>query len=289
MSYRTLTTFWVALFVSLTCFSGKGVWAQPGDQASSLRDDFKFDVVSIKLNRHPPDGPWGSGNVSLPDGIHIVGDSTYRTLMLAYLPEGFENERKVSIINAPEWVMSEKYDMDARVAEKDLKAWGGQTGAPYEHVYLRAAMRSLLRERYKLQAHLVDTQIPYLSIAVNKDHDKLVAVSEMTSAPQNAYRSPSGGRMTLTRGEDDNMTWTFFGCTMDDLAFFISQNFHQLAQDKSGLRGRYNFQFTLNRRDFAEDQLSWMEKLAQLGIHLRNDKGPGSSLVIDHIERPEPN
>jgi uncharacterized protein (TIGR03435 family) len=285
MSYRAFTGFSAMLIVSVACLFEQSACAQTANNNPELHDDFKFEVASIKLNQHPPFGPWTGG--SLPDGIRLIGVSTYGILKLAYFPKDAVEGKNASITNAPDWVTSERYDIEARVAEKDLKDWGSEPG-PLS-VYLRAALRNLLKERYRVQAHLVNTQVPYLSIVVNKDHNKLVAVPEIPPPPDDATRLPSGGYMTLTRDQDENMTWQFFGCTMDDLGIGIS-GLQEPVQDKTGLKGRYNFQFTVNRRDWAEDALpSIMAGLGKLGIRLQNDKGPGYNLVIDHIERPDAN
>jgi uncharacterized protein (TIGR03435 family) len=291
MSWKALTGFSVALVLSVACLFGQSAGAQTANETSPLHDDFKFEVASIKRNNQPQRGP-GSGSVSLPDGIRGIGTNTYSTLMGAYLPEDAAAWKNASVTNAPDWVTSERYDIDARVADKDLKVWGSQSGPLYEHVYLRAALRNLLKERYKLQAHLVNTQIPYLSIVVNKDHNKLVAVPEIPPVPEGARSLPlpSGGHMTISRDQDGYITWRFFGCTMDDLASAISPGSQEPVQNKTGLEGRYNFQFTANAQEMAEDGLlSEMTGLAKLGIRLQNDKGPGYNLVIDHIERPDAN
>jgi uncharacterized protein (TIGR03435 family) len=228
----------------------------------------------------------------LPDGYRSIGQPTLITLARAYLPPGSLLGLDASITNAPDWVTSERYDIDARIADKDLRAWGSQLSHEDDHhVYLRAALRNLLKERYKLQAHLVNTQVPYLSIVVNKDHNKLVAVQEIPPAPEGAMSRPlpSGGYVTqTTRDQDGNITMKFFGCTMDDLASAITRQLVQLTQNKTGLKGRYNFQFTATAHEMVEDIQS-STGFAKLGLRLQSDKGPGYNLVIDHIERPDAN
>lgn len=284
MTRNATLKFCAALAVSLACNAPAQVPAN-----SAAHDDFKFEVASIRLNTNPGRGP---GNLEvLPDGIRDKGENTYGLLEVAFLPRGARDGRDASITKAPDWVTSDRYDINARVAEKDMKEWGTQTryyaNDPGDS-YLRTALRNLLKERYKLQAHLVETQIPYISIVAIDNHNKLVAVPDMPLAPEHAMKLPSGGSMTLARGQDENMTWSFFGCTMDDLASFLTQNSGQLAQNKTGVKDRYNFNFTMNRRDLAEDQLRMMKAIESLGIRLRSDKGPGRNLVIDHIERPQP-
>jgi uncharacterized protein (TIGR03435 family) len=197
MSYRALARCYAVLILLVVCLFERSACAQTANETSPSHGEFRFDVVSIKLNKNPPFGPWGTGSLSLPDGVHLVGGNTYRILALAYLPEDAMDWKNAIIINAPEWVTSEKYDIDARVADKDLKAWGNQKGHMYEHVYLRAAVRNLLKERYKLQAHLVNTQVPYLSIVVNKNHNKLVAVYGNTAGSRGCFEPSSSERRSL--------------------------------------------------------------------------------------------
>lgn len=287
MSNKALARFYGILIVSALCLLQHSAWAQTADETSALHNDFKFDVASIKLNKNPEYGP-GKGGV-LPDGFRYIGANTYSTLMIAYFPTGAEQRKNASILHPPDWIISERYDIEARVEEKDLKEWGSQTGPPMEHVYLRAALRNLLKDRYKLQTHLVNTEIPYLSLVVNQNHKKLVAVSEIPPHPERAIGLSSGGFMSIARDQDSNITTMFFGCTMDDLASFLTSQLPQPVQNKTGLTGRYNFQFTANAHDMVEDIRSSMNVLGGLGLHLKNDEGPGYHLVIDHIERPTAN
>jgi uncharacterized protein (TIGR03435 family) len=287
MSSRAATRLLGTLIVSVMCLFQQIACAQTTNDTSASNSDFQFEVASIKLNKNPPYGP-GTGGL-LPDGIRAIGANTYSTLMLAYRPKGTADVKNMSIIHAPDWVISERYDIEARISEKDLKEWGSQSGPPYDRVLFRAAIRNLLKERYKLQAHLVNTQVPYLNIVVNQHHKKLVAVPEIPPRPEDARKLPSGGYMTMDRDQDNNITWKFSGCTMNDLASFLASNFPQPVQDKTGLTGRYNFQFTANTHDMVEDIRSSMNGLGGLGLHLRDEKGPGYNLVIDHIERPDAN
>jgi uncharacterized protein (TIGR03435 family) len=77
---------------------------------------------------------------------------------------------------------------------------------------------------------------------------------------------------------------------MDDLASVLLPGSQLPIQNKTGLEGRYNFQFTTSAQEMAEDGLlSETTGLAKWGLHLQSDKGPGYNLVIDHIERPDAN
>jgi len=212
-----------------------------------LHEDFRFEVASIKPNPTFSRSSPGYGSI-LPDGFRSIGLNTYSLLETAFFPAGSMTGRDKSITNAPDWVTEDRYDINARVDAKDVKEWSTQVGAsPYTSYYLRAAIRNLLRDRYKLRAHMVDVQVPYVSILAPADPSKLVSAGQVVAPPNLGTRKfPDGGYVIFTRDRDDNMTWELFGCTMHDLATFITENFQELAQDKTALEGKYNFKFTIS-------------------------------------------
>jgi uncharacterized protein (TIGR03435 family) len=290
MRFKHTILFLVILVGSTTGTIFQSGVAQKVQDADRLHEDFKFEVASIRAN--PAFSKRSPGNATvLPDGLRSIGQNTYSILEVAFFPAGSMTGRERSLTNAPDWVTDDRYDIDARVDDQYVKEWSTQVGAlPYTSYYLRAALRNLLRDRYKLRAHMVDVQVPYVSIIAPTGRSKLVSAHEVATPPDvGARKFPDGGYIVLTRDRDDNMTWELSSCSMDDLAIFITQNFGQLAQDKTGLKGKYNFKFTLNRRDWVEDPLTWMKCIDSTGLRIKNDKGPGYNLVIDHIERPSGN
>ncbi len=80
---------------------------------------FTFEVVSIRPH------PFGSqlDREYLPDGYKLYGMSIGSIISLAYTPANGYVNLSSEIRNAPAWLFTDKYDIDARVAQEDQQAW----------------------------------------------------------------------------------------------------------------------------------------------------------------------
>jgi uncharacterized protein (TIGR03435 family) len=250
---------------------------------ATSKDDFRFEVFSIKKNKSIS---MSGGDKLLPNGYHAGGLTLWQLIMLAYVPQPPIYWLQVKMQNLPDWGVKEYYDIDARIADKDIPAWKAQTGSKND--LLRAALRNALKDQCKLAVHLIPIEIPYYSIVVGKQGAKL-----NVSAPGTQVQGVGlsyGGVMTITQ-HDGIQVRTFHAATMKSLAAIltISSPYHPV-QDKTGLNGQYDF--SLQERNSGDQtdgtQLSnW--PINHLGLELKPDKGPSYTPVIDHIERPNSN
>jgi uncharacterized protein (TIGR03435 family) len=69
-----------------------------------------FDVASIKPNKS---GPQGAGGGIVPNGVNIVNLPLRAIIQLAY---GIGQPSKV--LNAPNWIVTERFDIIARAPER---------------------------------------------------------------------------------------------------------------------------------------------------------------------------
>jgi hypothetical protein len=85
-----------------------------------------FDAVSIRpgdQSSRESKFLWG-----LPDSYRAKNVPLLRTIAIAYLPRSqwMSMWSLPEILGAPSWVGSERYDIEAKVADNDLPAWQGK-------------------------------------------------------------------------------------------------------------------------------------------------------------------
>jgi uncharacterized protein (TIGR03435 family) len=229
----------------------------------------------------------------LPNGYRATGLTLWQLIMYAYSQQAPMYWSQVKTQNLPDWANTEYYAVDARVASKDISVWKAQDNSNY--VLLSAALRSALKERCKLALHIIPGEAQYYSIVVGKQGAKLNASVLGAETQTPSVELPFGGLMTITH-HDGIQVRTFHAATMKSLAAALTMNSpSRPVQDKTGLTGRYDF--SLQQRSSA-DQTDQMDDpgaalnrwpIGHLGLALKLDKGSSSTLVIDHIERPDKN
>ena len=150
-------------------------------------------------------------------------------------------------------------------------------------------MKAVLKERCKLVIHEQPTEIPDYKLVIGKKGPKLQATAPGSALPSGVKLKSGGVMVGDTR--DGRTTWRFHGATMEDLAlFFTGLTPERPVHDGTGLTGRYDF--TLQSidnpsKDIDEQVNNW--PIDHLGLGLKPGKSPGIKLVIDHMEKPDPN
>jgi uncharacterized protein (TIGR03435 family) len=142
-------------------------------------------------------------------------------------------------------------------------------------------LRSLLKDRFKLTAHLEKKDRPVYQLVVAKNGPKLHA---STKEGDTSF-GPSGGELV------------FRNCSMADLADKLASRPFKLdlpVLDRTGLEGRYDFSLKLASNDNElKHTLEGMEQgplififfQDQLGLKLESRKAPIDVLVIESVEK----
>jgi uncharacterized protein (TIGR03435 family) len=249
----------------------------------------RFDIASIKRNV--------SGNVAtsppfLPNGeVRLVNTPARNVVLLAYPVKTTPPE----IIGAPSWLESERYDVTAK----------GKAGAtPDERQQM---WRALLAERMKLAAHYEMRDKPTYDLVVARS-DRALGSGLKPSALDCTQVSPPGPpppgmsmrEIGLSRcrtfATDRDGTMYGGGIDMAFLARMISPTAGRPVIDNTGLAGFFSvalrYQRVPQRADAApspDDPPSLFTALQeQLGLKLESARGETPVLVIDHIEKPDP-
>ncbi|MGH9575695.1 MAG: TIGR03435 family protein [Candidatus Acidiferrales bacterium] len=270
-----------------------------------------FEVASIK--KHPPEGGRGM-RVSMggPDVSRFRASNVTAKMLIAtaYRVKEFQ------ISGGPDWMNSERWDIDAKV-EDSLVPELQKLPRQQQEVQQALMLRPLLADRFKLQITRSTKEGSVLALVVAKGGPKLKEVPPPdphatpvppTSAPPERGgpppMPPPGGSMMMMNGSTGVATLSSNAIPISNLVNMLSMQVGRQVVDQTGLKGTY--QFTLR---FApqmglggmppppgaeppsnSDEPSIFTALQeQLGLKLESAKGQIDTITIDHIEEPSEN
>jgi uncharacterized protein (TIGR03435 family) len=252
--------------------------------------DAAFEVVSVKANTN--DGAREALAVQ-PDGSVRFTAFPVRTLItMAYRSEGLQ--RFDQLVGAPAWIAVERFDVIGK-AGADASSRGGQNLVP-------AMLRSLLRDRFRLQVHTETRSMSAYGLVVERRDGKLgPRLRESTT------RCPEGGAANL-----DPAVWcgiraaggviTGRNVSAAQLAGNLSGYpvVDRFVTDRTGLTGRYDFTLEYAPGFLEPGSVDSGNAVStpgpslftalteQLGLTLRPEMLVVPVLVIDAIEKPSP-
>jgi len=253
-----------------------------------------WDVVSIKPNQS--NAMMIRVNMK-PDGISMTGMPMHMILREAF---GVTNDR---LLGEPDWVNSERYDVEAKVAPEDAPKLKDLT--PQERWEM---LRAALEERCALKFHHETRELTVYALVVAKGGPKL-----QPAKPEDKTGEPGPGRGLGARSAgmsigDKGMTMTGHGSSMAFIARTLSLQMGSTVVDKTGLTGIYDYtlQFAPDENmrgempsavglpgpdDAAGSQgpSIFTAVQEQLGLKLEARKEPVDVVVIDHMEKPTEN
>jgi uncharacterized protein (TIGR03435 family) len=258
---------------------------------------YAFDVVSIRQNKSAPSAGMQQQFGPTPDGFRMTNVSLYTAILTAYVPQvgGTTFYTNSQIKGIPDWLMTERYDIDARISEEDRAEWQKPAS---QLTMLQAMLQAMLVERCKLAVHREIKEVAVYSLVVAKGGVKFKETDPTVEHP-NGVKLPWGG--VLVPPTQNGMS--FYGASMASFASVISSmaNLGHPVQDKTGLTGRYDLVLKFPDRSgpaTSEQQggtaasdpgSSAFSILKDLGLELQPAKGSVETLVIDHMERPSEN
>jgi len=259
-----------------------------------------YDVASIKPNKS------GTNMVRLmftPDGLSAANGTLQMLINAAYRVE--DNQ----ISGAPNWMNSERYDIDAKMDSSTADELRKLSEDDRREVRQRM-LQALLADRFKLTIHRETKELPVYALVIAKNGPKLQEAKPGDTYP-NGIKGPDGrvgAGMTFMAGRG---SVTGQGIPISDLVRFLSRQLGRKVEDKTGLTGKYDFtlQWTPDESQGAmfkgpspEPQgaasppppdasgpsiFTALEE--KLGLKLESQKGPVEILVIDHVEKPSEN
>ncbi|HVV47942.1 MAG TPA: TIGR03435 family protein [Bryobacteraceae bacterium] len=218
-----------------------------------------FDVASVKPS---VSGAPSTSDIQ-PGRFHCTNKSVAWLMWIAYSIE--DNQ----LSNAPDWVRSAGFDIEARTQA---------ASAAEMESHLGPLLQSLLEDRFHLKVHREDRQTTLYSLVVAKNGPKM----KRSDTP-----NPSMGNSL----QDGKMVLKAEGLSMGGLARFLSRQAGRPVADKTGLSGNYDVKLEWSpdqNPDSAADSI-FSAIQEQLGLRIEATKGPVSFVVIDSVERPSEN
>lgn len=271
--------------------------AQSGNEGGSAgsahtKKPFAFEVFSIRP--HEP-GTKPLDVQFTPNGYTATTDIGY-AIKLAYFPDDWRKWSSWKIVNAPAWVNTDWYEIEARVAPEDEAAWQAdlavwqKSGSMTDSKLLRAAWRAALTERCKLAVHTTPTTAPYLDLVASKHGANLKVTVPGAVGPVKLKTVKLGEGFFI----QENGERRFVGVSMEELASLLTRlSSDYPVQDKTGLTGRYDFTLpwydSQNNPDNEFSNSLDRMPITGAGLMLKPGRGPAFEINIDHIERPDAN
>jgi len=237
--------------------------------------DPSFDVATIKPN---------DSGASTMQGLNIAGHQfrTRASSLMDLITFAYRVQSK-QVINAPDWVMKDRYDIEATF-DTEGQASVAQTSS---------AVRKLLADRFKLTVHKDQRDLSAYVLTVAKSGLK-IKESEQAMGPGFGMRPQAGG-----------MTIPVRAATMDDFTSFLQMIIlDRPVVDRTDLTKRYDFLLTFTpddsqfnghppalpaKTDATESAPSLFEAMQSLGLKLDAQKTSVGVIVIDHVEKPSAN
>jgi uncharacterized protein (TIGR03435 family) len=259
-----------------------------------------FDVASVKPNKS---GEGGMRIMFQPGGRFVATNVTLK--MLVHMSYGIQD---FQITGGPAWIVSDRYDIEARGAGPDMGAMRNMTEEQRKAAndVRKQMIQALLADRFKLILHKESKEAPIYALVVAKSGLKIKELPpEVKPPPGDEPKGPPDkpdpnhpmrGGMRMGRGG-----LTGQGIKLSFLADALSDQVGRKVFDKTGLTGDYNFELKWTPDDSPEhpggDASSpdangptiFTALQEQLGLKLDPQKGPVDLVVIDHAEKASEN
>lgn len=232
--------------------------AQPG---------LRFEVAALKPSAP---GERNGGIRPAPGGERYLATNVSLRLMLTVAYRINDDQ----IVGGPDWMNSEKFDMNAKAA------------GPSTIEELHVMLQNLLAERFKLQFHRETKERPVYALMVDKGTLRMQPHPAQTAGEP--WIEPRGGPHRL-----EELLMTSIHATavpMDHLAWWLSRFTDRPVIDRTGLKGGYDFDLAFVAApggvDVPSASQTVYECVRPLGLKLERQKGPVTTLVVDHVEQP---
>jgi bla regulator protein blaR1 len=242
--------------------------------------------------------PDNSGNdmfrmLFTPDGFTATGATLQMLLRGAYGVEDSE------ISGAPDWLNSQKYDIEAK-ADKSVIAELNKLSEDQRMLANQRMLQTLLADRFKLMLHPDTRELEFHTLAVAENGPKLHQ-SKPGDPDPNEIKGPDGQVHRAARlfrmGKGE---LTAQNVRMAEFVRLLSQQLGGTVVDKTGLTGSYDFTLQWKPAEGGQQPEDTPQSDSsgpsiftaiqeQLGLKLESQKGPVQTLIIDHVEMPSEN
>ncbi len=286
-------------------------------QSTAKAKEMAFDVASVKPSKSS-DRPYsnfslGPGDAYVPNGGYFAASNLplFTYIAFAYKIQG--NEGQYLLPQLPSWVISERFDIQARAE--------GNPGKDD----MRTMMRALLADRFKLKIHTEKREIPVFELVLTKpgktgpqlrlhtDDGSCPTAPAPGQTVEGGFPALCGGILRMPPTAPGRMRLGARKVTVAFIADSVSltANLGRPMLDQTGITGPVDFLLEFvpdsnglpvaggrppsnpERSDAHPDLQAgptFQEAMReQLGIKLQPQKSAMDVLVVDHIEDPSEN
>ncbi len=263
-----MRTLALVLFVSATLI------AQPGPA---------FEVASLKRNTSLSENGGGGPR---PGGRYRLTNMPTRSIIAVAwnIPTG-------RVLGGPSWLVTDRFDLDATMKENATQD------------ELRAMLQTLLRDRFKLGAHVEKRDLPVYQLTQARPGAPFGPGLERAAFDCNNLAARKAEAAAATAARPGRMLCGFTvdagtldggSTTMETLAQILTPQAGRPVLDRTGLAGSYNVLLkwtpSLGTDTPTADAVSIFTAVQeQLGLRLESGTAPLDVVVIDRIERPSEN
>jgi uncharacterized protein (TIGR03435 family) len=245
-----------------------------------------FDVASIKRNVADLQLPTADAAnaarrmvtfAARPGGrLEVVNNATANLIYNAYGIASYQ------LIGAPDWVMSERYDIEAR----------GAATAGHKEVILM--LQTLLADRFAMKARFETRQTPAYILTVAKGGPKLVFSSPENCVPRDSTRPNPDAKNLCGNNLVNREGWRATHISMPGVVATLSLGLRHPVIDQTGIKGTFDVKLIWSDDPALADTPDSPPPLPTvvretLGLEVKAGRGDVDVLVIDHIERPTVN
>src|SRR5215467_3731486 len=191
---------------------------------------------------------------------------------LQKLIQGAYGIQQDQVSGGPEWLTTEKYDIEAMVDKTTSEQLKKLNESQRLEVPGRM-MRALLADQFKLRLHRESRNLSVYALIVAKNGVKFQAT---TMQQQTADSNGGAGRIFVGPSQFSGQ-----GVPLALFAGFLGQQLGRTVLDRTGLAGNYDLALQWQAN---EDLAPAIQE--QLGLELVAQEAPMEVLVLDHAERP---
>ena len=258
----------VATIVLSTSFAPAQSAAAPATSPKPLA----FEAVSVH-----PHGPGPGGILGCRvDSCTVVNVPLRQIILVAY---GIDNDNDKLLAGGPSWITTDTFDITAKLDPADVPA------EPLTFRQLADLLQPVLADRFHLKTHHESRVFPVYNMTVAKGGSKL---KPATLAPgQNPKDCFIGIKSAGFRSARN--------CTTADIAQNMVHASGRFVVDKTGLTGRYDWEFCYSNDRTPEGDPNYQCPAVftavqeQLGLKLEPATASLDVMVIDSAEQPTPN
>ena len=279
----------VTCLAALITLTGPISAQSPAAPKPPAAERLTFEVASIKRN---VSGDQGSQIRVQPGGqIVVTNNSLFNLIRNAYGTQRFE---MVPGPQLPSWIDSDRWDIIAKPP----------ADAPLREEQMQLRLRSLLEDRFKLDARREMREMPIYALTIVRSDgqlgpqmkpsgDECAAAARARAAGESAPPLPPGG-FCGTRA--NNGTVSMRGVPLSNFVRNLGGMTGRFVIDKTGLAGPFDLdlQWTPDQALGAGGALTDGTSLfaaiqEQLGLRLEAQRAPVEVLIVNSAERPTEN